>query len=309
MQQALRVLYHRNVKKHEGDKKKSRATCLAEFAQSLKESLDNSFGFHWHVLVGHEVGFHFKKRDKTAGTWNIDGATMVIVWQSPGIEEPTPPQDSETTADASTSPDADSGRVEGSDGQDAQANTTHEKTKNSKATFKILQPSTIEAGSTTDQTVALLKEELLKSATDDTQILAKDLRRALTEKMGPIWHVVVGKDFVVEAAENRRNFVLMTMGGKMRVLCFQHEQVTGGSSFDWDKLLRTLPYLFVALYCAAYTALQALCSYSTPPESARLAWIYNKCCYDNWNSDLNMYGAFLVGGAFLLRKTRMFTSK
>mmetsp|Transcript_126255 Transcript_126255/g.252203 ORF Transcript_126255/g.252203 Transcript_126255/m.252203 type:complete len:341 (+) Transcript_126255:98-1120(+) len=314
-QEALRLLYYQNVKKREGDKKRTRSTCLAEFAQSLKESLDSSFGFHWHVIVGNQVGFACKKRDKTMGMWNVEDSLTVVVWQSPGIEVLESPHSSEATADPST-PDADSGSVRESDGEGNKAtvqgpcaDANKEQSKSSSTKFRILQPSTIEDGSTVDQTIAVLKEELLKSPLeDDVQILAQTLRTALTAKMGPIWHVIVGEDFVVEAASNRRSFVLVAMG-KMRVVCFQHEQKTGGSTVDWDRVFRSLPYLALALFCAAYMALQYLCGDSTPPTGAWLAWTYSKGCYDGWKSDMNMVGALTVGGLFLYRKTRIFTSR
>jgi len=186
--------------------------------------------------------------------------------------------------------------------------STEEKNNSSNTAFRVLQPSTIEADSTVDQTITVLKEELLKSSTDDNQILAQDVRKALTGKMGPIWHVIAGKDFVVEAAADRRNFVLVATG-KTRIVCFQHEQTTGGSTIDWDKFFRSLPYLALALFCAVYMALQALCNDSTSPEGASFDWVRNKCCYDGWTSDVNMVGAAVVGGLFLYRKTRMFTSK
>jgi len=221
------------------------------------------------------------------GMWNVEDNTTVIVWQSPGIELPASPGDSEAKADPSTLPDADCGRVK---------------------EFRILEPSTIEAGSTDEQAIAVLKEQLLKSSTDDNRILAEDSRKALTEKMGPIWHVVVGKDFVVEAAADRRSFVLLAMG-KTRIVCFQHEHITGGTTINWDKLFKTLPYLALAFFCLAYISLQALCRDSISPEGVWLARIHNKGCYDGWTSDWNMAGAVVVGGLFLFKKARIYTSR
>lgn len=261
IQQAIEVLYERSFK---GDKeKRSRNASRAEFASALKGSLDESFGEHWHVLIGDRTGFACKKRTETMAVWKIE-ENIVVMWQSPGYEEP---------GSNAAIPDG-----------------AGEKSKPGEA-VKILEPEKVDDDTELAKVVDVLREEL-KTIEDDPQVLAQRLRNRLAADFGPIWHVVVGSDFVVEAAENRRNHVLLT-AGKTRVVCFQHEQFTQGIKIDWAKIFRSAPYLLLAVFCLAYLTLNQVCVEGAELSGFQLN-IRDRFCTKDWESQVHKVGVGAV---------------
>jgi len=253
---AISLLYKRHVSK--ASDKKNKNASRGDFAKALKMSLDESFGLHWHVLVGEKLGFACKKRNQTMALFRVE-ESMVIIWQSPGIEAPEPAAEAADVAE------------EGSRVADASPN------------IKVLEPEKLEDGSTTADVVAALRSELAGADTGDTQELASALRTRLTADFGTIWHVAAGNDFVLEAAENRRNHVLLS-ANKMRIVCFQHEQVQGGIKVDWVKLLGSLPYLLLGIFCFAYMCLNLLCK--DKPDPSQMHSIRNRVCGTDWEGNL-----------------------
>lgn len=287
--EAVELLYTRHVKSA-GDKQ-NKNTRRANFAQALKQSLDESFGFHWHILVGEKIGFACKKRNETMGVWKIsdgsDAAVMVVIWQSPGIEEPEP-----AAGDAGEEP------------QEAQAA--------GQASVRVLEPAKVEEGSETASVVASLRSELGRRGdlgTVDSQELAQVLRRRLTTDIGPIWHLAVGHDFVLEAAEDRRNHVAL-VAGKVRVVCFRHEQFKGGSNVDFGKILASLPYLFLAIFCLGYMTLTSVCKEEpAAAESSFRAGIRQRFCHLDWENYLSYFAGAALVCLFLGRRGRRMMKK
>merc|ERR1711974_588077 len=133
--------------------------------------------------------------------------------------------------------------------------------------------------------------------------LAQSLRRQLTASFGTIWHVAVGNDFVVEAAEDRRNFVLMTTG-KLRVVCFQHEQFKGGSNFDFGKLVSSLPYLVLFALCMCFMTMSSVCKDEQPdPQSPFRAMLHRRLCGGDVEQNMQYVGGGILVMFFMGRRT------
>merc|ERR1719394_618854 len=131
-------------------------------------SLDESFGEHWHVLVGGKNGFACKKRNNTMGVWKIDegkSAFTVVIWQSPGIEEV------QATANVDDAPCA-----------DVSEDSDLTKGKSTQVTIRVLEPGGVEDGTETAAVVELLRSDLAKRNIDNTdmQELARAIRTSLT---------------------------------------------------------------------------------------------------------------------------------
>ncbi|CAE8638267.1 unnamed protein product [Polarella glacialis] len=205
---------------------------------------------------------------------------MVVIWRSPGIEEvdkvvkdePGPTVDSKELA------------------------------------FKVIQPSEIEAGTQLEQIVAAVQDELPRLP-EDGQVLAQALRRRLTADFGTVWHVVAGTDFVIEAAEDRRNFLMVSIG-KLRVVCFQHEQFMGSggllSMIDWNKILQSIPYFLMIVLCFLYMTLTNLCQEGRGEVKLQIGKrLQAYMCSDDWENNLGMLGACVLGSSFCMRKVRL----
>lgn len=274
------------------DKKRSKLLRWGDFAKALRCSLDGSFGPSWHVLIGNSLGFACKKRHQTVGIWKIEDC-MVVVWKSPGIE---PPEQVATAAAASmlgTAKDSDDG--------------SHLK----EAKLQVLQPTEIEE-SQLHGIIASIRDEIPK-APADVQALAAALRRRLTADFGTIWHVVAGSEFVLDPADNRRNYVLATIG-KTRIVAFQHEQHVGGRIWDrieWGKIVASLPYLCMIVLCFGYMTLSSMCreDRDMSKSSARTKQLREMMCYQNWESDIGMLGVFAMGLLFIVKKTNFVKSR
>mmetsp|Transcript_91592 Transcript_91592/g.262389 ORF Transcript_91592/g.262389 Transcript_91592/m.262389 type:complete len:230 (+) Transcript_91592:3-692(+) len=195
---------------------------------------------------------------------------MVVIWQSPGIEEPEP---SAASADAA------------SEAKPAEGGKAAEK-----HTVRVLEPSTVEKDSELASVVETIKSELAELGEDDTQALAQALRAKLTADFGTIWHVAIGHDFVLEAAEDRRNYVVLTTG-KLRVCCFQHEQFKGGIQLDFGKMVATLPYLFLTIMCFGFMTLNSVCKDANPAAHTGFkAVVRDAFCQTDWENNLQYFG-------------------
>mmetsp|Transcript_57627 Transcript_57627/g.166862 ORF Transcript_57627/g.166862 Transcript_57627/m.166862 type:complete len:334 (-) Transcript_57627:113-1114(-) len=282
--QALVELYKRNVV--DSKDKKNKNAKRADFARAMKASLDTSFGTHWHVLVGERLGFACKKRNETMGMWKIDD-TMIVIWQSPGIEPPE--EEGAPTPWAAPAPGAPAAEADvASSGKQAP---------------KVLEPppEEIQTGSDVAKVAELVCEEMARQH-DDTQLMALDIRRQLTSEFGTIWHVVAGSDFVLEAAEDRRNHVLVTTG-RTRLVCFQHEQFKGGFKIDWDKLFTAMPYFVLAFICFSFMTMGAICRDAEPdPRSPFRAMLHRRVCGENAEDNLQYYGGGALIVMFIIRR-------
>merc|ERR1712085_178194 len=83
----------------------------------------------------------------------------------------------------------------------------------------------VEEGSEVSRAIAVMHDVLRENSSEDVQELSKLLRRRLTKELGTIWHIAAGSNFIIEPAENCRNFVLASFSKDMRIVCFQHEQM------------------------------------------------------------------------------------
>lgn len=284
---AVQLFYHQHVKK--GDAKRAKTSKWADFAKELKQSLDGNLGPHWHVLVGAKLGFACKKRNGTMAVLRVQDC-MVVVWQSPGLEEPEPlgPEAPDAGAAADDSPAADSGGGEESSPAAAGA-----------PTLKVLEPSAIEAGSDREKVVAVLKEEFRN--TEDMQALAQAVRKRLTAELGTIWHVVTGTEFVAEVAEDARNYVI-AQAGKRRIVCFQHEQFCP-RTIHWKVIMSALPYLFVTIFLLGYMTMNSLCGDEITPDRTVSLKMKARLCHGDWESKVNVLGICAMVSLFLTRMT------
>lgn len=311
IQVAVSVLYSRLVKGVE-DKKRSRATRWADFARALKASLDQNKEPHWHVLVGTSVGFACKKRNKTMAVFRIDDC-MVVLWKSPGIEEVNGVTDTGADQAVDSAGDGECKAVpeEGEGEGEVESKAAGSRAGGSSASnVRVMQPSEVEAGSSEEGVIKVLQEEL-RHPPADLQELAQGVRRRLTADFGTVWHVVAGADFVIEAAENRRNFVMVTVG-KIRVVCFQHEQFGGGlaSLFSWQKVLAVMPYLLVVGLILGYTVLSSLCKErDVPPDKKIALWLQQRLCSDDWEHNLGLVGVVAMAVVMVVRKRDMMLAR
>lgn len=294
IQDALNKLYSELVKNSD-DKKRSKLLRWADFAKAFRDSLDGSCGAFWHVLVGQQLGFACKKRNQTVGIWKIDDC-MVVIWKSPGFE---PPEQVAATAAVVA---ATVGAAEGSAAAQGHGD----------AKLQVLQPSEMDDASELKSMVASIREEL-RTAPIDNQELAQVLRQRLTTDFGTIWHVMTGTEFVVEAAESRRNFLLATIG-KTRIVAFQHEQIMGSTLLervDFWKLLSTLPYLCMLLVCFGYMTLSSVCreDKDTAAMGTTARRMRDNMCYQDWENHIGMLGVFGMGLFFIVKKVTMVKSR
>uniref|UniRef100_A0A7S1S5M3 Dynein light chain n=1 Tax=Alexandrium catenella TaxID=2925 RepID=A0A7S1S5M3_ALECA len=306
VQDAVRQLYQNIVKNGPEDKKRGQKAHWGAFARALKGSLDKSFEPHWHVLIGTNLGFACKKVDHSMGLWRI-GETSVVIWKSPGFEGPqaSPGASSSAAAPAEdTAADAAEARAGGAD---ASAAPPAANGSASATSLRVHEPTTVEAGSEVERTIALLREEIAASSTTDVQELAQALRRRLMSELGPIWHVVTGTDFVAEVAEDSRNHVVAT-AGKHRIVCFQHEQLVEGR-IDFGRILSSLPYLLMVFFCFGYMTLNSVCQ-DTPPsaDNALALAIRSRCCHDGWEQDMFAVGGCSLVALFVSRKFKSIQS-
>lgn len=260
---------------------KSRERRWEAFASALKVSLDKNLGAHWHVLCGTSLGYACKKRNKTMGVWRIEEC-MVLIWKSPGIEE--------ISKDAEPPVKEEGGTGEGPKRPKPQ----------------LLEPAEVEEDSELGRIWAMLKGELSEIKELEGHAVATRLRQRLTSEFGTIWHVAAGTNFAIEAADNARNMLTISHG-KLRVACFQHEQMSEGflAGMDASLLLEGLPYLLAALVCFVYMGLAGLCKEGAAKPMLSLAQMaQEKMCYEDWQSDLAMVGCIILGISLFTKRLK-----
>jgi len=281
---AVQLFYHKHVKK--GDAKRPKTSRWSDFAKELKESLDGNLGPHWHVLVGTQLGFACKNRKGSMAVLRVQEC-MVVLWQSPGLEEPSP-----VDVAAADAPAADPSGEEAAGAAAADAART----------LEVLEPPAVEVGSDHERVVAILREEFC-GASENTQALAQAVRKRLTAELGTIWHVVTGTEFVAEAAEDVRNYVLAHTG-KRRIVCFQHEQFCP-RKVNFDVLMSALPYLFALFFCLGYMTMNSLCGEEVAPDRTLALKMKAKLCHGDWENKINMLGFCAMASLFMTRKSSL----
>lgn len=285
--QAVQLLHSRIFTGSGGKEKKINAQ-RAEFARQLKASLDESFEPHWHVLVGAKSGFACKKRNESMAIFKM-GDSQVVIWQSPGLE---PLEDKDALAPAENE------TKEGDGAEDGPASSSKP------VKVQVLEPEDPQSDSEEARVIAALKEELTAPVGDeDPQVLAQRLRKRLTTDFGTIWHVIAGPDFVAEGAADRRNHVLLT-AGKVRVLCFQHEQFKGGTKVEWEKLMKSLPYFLLMVFCLGYMTMTAVCGEADSSSSPIRTHMRATLCQGDWETNVNYVGAAAMVCLFFGRFVR-----
>mmetsp|Transcript_159831 Transcript_159831/g.298008 ORF Transcript_159831/g.298008 Transcript_159831/m.298008 type:complete len:332 (+) Transcript_159831:66-1061(+) len=301
----VKVLYGRIVESdgEDASKKRNMAGRLGDFATTLRKTLDDQLKPHWHVLIGKNIGFACKKRNTTMGVFQIGTGKekkseriMVVIWKSPGIEppdDPPPPSSATGESEEAAQPEAKNG---GSTGSTA---------------FHVVQPTKVEKDSEEETAISALRELMCQHSTcSDVQELAQIIRRKLTSELGTIWHVAAGADFVAAPAENCRNHIVASAGKTpMRVVCWQHEQVTG-NMIDWKKITSAAPYAVVVFLCFAYMLFQNLCVADAVWPERELSlresaskWLHGKVCkHPDWEVNFGTYAVGTVAVAFVGKK-------
>lgn len=261
-----------------------------ELARGLKASLDSSLGPHWHVLLGTHLGFAAKKRNQNMGIWRA-GPLMLVVWRSPGREE----QPEASLVIASAAP-ADHAAEPG------------------RFSLRLAQPKSVAAGSSEEMIASAVKTELSSMPESDLSNMekfAQRVRSRLLEDMGPIWHVIVGSEFAVEMADDRRNHVVMTYG-KTRIVCFQHEQeLRCRARVDWEKMFfRCWPWLLAVLVCFLGMALHMVCGGKEPALDRKWAWrLRGQVCIEGLGSNAGVVVATALVTSILARGAASFGAK
>jgi len=256
------------------DKNKNIQLRWQEFAKHLKQSLDDNLEPHWHVLVGIAPGFACKNRLRTAGIWKLDECS-IVVWKSPGIEEPA-------TTDPSWSDESHVPKL------------------------KVIEPATVEKESEMERVLSAIRAELPRMSAKDGLKTAQVIRRRLTSEFGTIWHVVSGQKIILEKAANSRNAFQVSVD-ELRVFGFQHEQSTVQgllNRIEWSKLLQGLPYLLVVMLCFVYMLLSALCKEGAPEAKWAVVRSLQQKCYSEWETDIAIVGAVVLSSSFFLRKMK-----
>lgn len=277
-------MLYKEIIMRDDDKKKGEQVRWGEFARVLQASMNKRFGPFWHVLVGSHIGFACKKRDQTMGVWRI-GTLSIVIWKSPGVEPLEEP--------------------EAKDGKEAKGEKEGTAKAKTGPPFKVLQPEKLEEGSDEAKAVAALQEELARHSSDDIQALAQTLRKRLTKELGTIWHVAVGNEFAVEAAADCRNMTVVT-SGKLRVVCFQHEQ-SAKWTVNWERLAKATPYGFAVMFGLAYMTLSVACE--EDPEKKKTAfqmYVNRKFCRAGWEQDMGYLGACAVVGLMITSRWKSF---
>jgi len=279
IQDAVNTYYNLHVEFNQ-DKDLTKEERWRQFAKILKAALDRNLGEHWHVAVGNALGYACKVRQRAMGVWKFgsrDGC-VVIIWKSPGLE----PLDQNGTEAEKVKPEV-------------------SKLKEVRVVFPNCPGCESDA-----KIIEAVCQEVASLDTKDEQLVATALRKRVTTDFGPIWHILAGTKFVVEAAENCRNQFCIEAGG-MRVHGFRHEQLNTGlfPSLDAATCLKALPYLLMTLLCFAYMGLSSLCKEvpeARPVQSDFLhGFLKQKLCHENWELSLRTFGVIVIGSSFFFR--------
>jgi len=319
--EAVRSLYLRIVEGEEKDssKKRNKAGKWKDFARALRLSLDQSFGAHWHVLVGQSFGFHCKSTQMAklviGGCKDVKTGEplIVIIWKSPSVEPPTSessqtaPKTIESSSDSKAEDPVSDSKLEETD------NTVEEPGNTSVSSrFHLLQPSDneIEAGSEMETTVNVLRDVLQSDYPKDTADLARHVRRCLTEKVGTIWHVIAG-DYVLDHAEDCGISVTASLA-KDKITCFRHVQ-TYPQMIDWRRLASSIPYVVIVFVCFTYMAFHTVCKRDTAKDSVisepyrprsyfAQAVEDNICSKPDWDFELGVVAVITVVSSFVAKR-------
>lgn len=214
-----------------------------------------------------------------------EGRLMVVIWQSPGLELPSrDPADDKATGE---------GEAVGHDSPEGPS-------------LHMVRPAAteIEEGSEVATVVDVMRDVVRNNASAEAIDLSKLLRRRLTKELSTIWHVAAGRDFVIEPAEDCRNFVLASFGKDMRIVCFQHEQ-RKGTSIDWNKVLSAIPWLLVVIACFVYMAFQTICGSEESSRGTNMVIRYfeeNVCTKKDWETEVGMGVVVTMGVSFAAKK-------
>jgi hypothetical protein len=235
----------------------STPTKALEFMQRLQAILCAKFpgGSGWHVALGSSFAYALKTHKKSAVVISI-GAWKVVVWRSPAFELE----------------DVDTVRIRAElklSGPDEEAR----KVSRSKETRFLEKPDPASEEYDEIYPSVLLS---LKSVLEDpespkeAELLAKAVRRRLTAEFGPVWHVIVGSNFLCEVSSSGREGmcgVSCRQGEKgLRVFVFRHKNIETESGImavwrrvDLSAILSALPYFLILLFAFFYTVLKSHC--------------------------------------------------
>lgn len=324
---AVRVLYERIVDGEESSKevskKKNKAGRLGDYCKSLKQSLDNAFQPHWHVLAGNSLGFACKYRKQSCGVWHIfppdkenkDNNTkserlMVVIWKSPGIEVITPESEEVEGEKAETEKLEADDKIESENARPAEDSALPEtQPAAGSASLHVIQPhaADIEAGSEVERVIGVLRESVRQNSSAEAVKLSKLIRRHLTKEVGTIWHVAVGRDFVIEPAVNRTNFVLASLGKDYHIVCFQHEQ-KDPPRINWKRIISSLPWLLVVLICFGYMMFHNICEKDDRAQPAKersglSLYLYNRICTkEDWEMEFGVMALLTLASSLIAKK-------
>lgn len=323
--EAVRRLYVRIVEGEDKDssKKRNKAGKWKDFATTLRKSLDQSFGAHWHVLVTPCCGFHCKFKQMARLTINgckdskSGDSLIVIIWKSPGVEpvesSQTSPKPLESSSDRKKEDVGSDSKAEDA-GSGSNGSKAEEPCNNGTSSrFHLLQPSEndIEAGSEMETSVQVLRDILQSDYPEDTIELAKHVRSCLTDKLGTIWHVIVG-DFVLDHAEDCELSITASYSKDSKITCFRHAQ-TNPRLIDWKRLASSIPYAVIVLVCFAYMAFHSVCKRDTA-NNAEISEPYrskgffaqtienNICTKPDWDFELGVAAVITVVSSFVAKR-------
>jgi hypothetical protein len=321
--EAVRKIYLGIVEGEESWKDSSKKRNIAgrwgDFARSLKRSLDNAYKPHWHVMVGTSIGFACKHRKKSVALLYIMGGTdmkpgeklTVVIWKSPGTEGPR--KESETPAQAQA--ESSDAKEDVNEAESMPGNAVVVETREASYTFHVVRPNEaeVETGSEVHTTISVLRSILQPDPASsaeqgppkDSAELAQLVRNRLTVELSTIWHVAVGRDFVLEPAEDSRNFVSASFG-KERIVCFQHEQPEA-KAIDWFRIASTFPYAVMTLLGCLYMACKMICKPgeggSVKSTNMAVRFVDDRICTkEDWEYELGIASVLAIGLSVVVKR-------
>ncbi|CEM24039.1 unnamed protein product [Vitrella brassicaformis CCMP3155] len=289
-----------------------------EFAAAIQRVLDKRFQPSFHVLVGFgtQLGYALKYRPGTMGLFRLN-ETTVLVYKSPRVEilpsgrvagapsDPAAPHSEEYGAsrtDSGATPAEDDSREDGSPGG-----------KRIRVVEASPDPDDQDspASCAVKRALSIVTQRVKTEDTKDFQLLAQEVRRQLTDQLGPIWHVMVGRDFVTCRPKGCRSYLLLQWG-RHRVQCYQHEQ--GASQGGLLGLMMKgdmwgfVTFLAMVLFFLVLTFRKQLCGVNAveiPSDfgivGTILTDIYRTVCSEA-ASDVLLFGLFVLFVASMAMK-------
>lgn len=251
------------------------------FVDTLKNALDLAFKPDWHVIFGEDVGFALKYRRKTLGMFRVgpseqDRKYTIVVYKSPAVEVLSqdsvhktqlnilqrgpaslgagglPTSTAELDADGAT-------QVDRNSEDDVQGDTPNlfsdqglvvlDSTSSTEMRFRMLQ---------------VIAQCFVLDFTPDSQEFSSTLRRRLTDRIGPIWHVFVGRSFAVSTVKRGKCLRSVVEKKEIRAICFQHSQAVS----NWlRKTVSVLPFVVGSIICLFVIVRSKLCDESRDSSS------------------------------------------